>query len=140
MAGDVLSALANLFESSTPRGVVSVYGFGSHAAGRAHRESDVDVAVLLDWVAYPDRRQRFDARLDYAGQIARALGRNDIDLVVLNDAPPHLGRAIVTGGRRVYCRDRELDHAYVRDVQIRAADLEPFLRRTRERTLAAIRR
>jgi hypothetical protein len=59
---------------------------------------------------------------------------------VLNDAPPTLGRRIVTSGRRVYCADPERDHAFVRDVQLRAADLEPFLRRTREVKLAAIRR
>jgi predicted nucleotidyltransferase len=32
----------------TRREVVAAYLFGSHASGRAHRESDVDVGVLLD--------------------------------------------------------------------------------------------
>jgi hypothetical protein len=36
-------------------------------------------------------------------------------------------RRVVTEGERVYCSDRELDHASVRDAQLRAADLVPFL-------------
>jgi hypothetical protein len=46
----------------------------------------------------------------------------------------------VTTGRRIYCSDPDLDHAFVRDVQLRAADLEPFLRRTRARKLASLAR
>lgn len=54
--------------------------------------------------------------------------------------PPHLGRGIVTLGQRLFCADPEADHAYVRDVQLRAADLEPFLRRTRRVKLSALAR
>jgi predicted nucleotidyltransferase len=137
---DAVSAIRTLFESHAEHGVVSVYCFGSQTTGRAHRQSDLDIGVLLEWKACPDPRTRFDARLRLTAAIARAVGRNDIDLVILNDAPPHLGRAIVTRGHRVYCRDDELDHAYVRNVQLRAADLEPFLRRARQVKLAAILR
>jgi predicted nucleotidyltransferase len=44
-------------------GVVAAYLFGSVAAGRAHRESDVDIAVLLDWATFPTPAARFEARL-----------------------------------------------------------------------------
>jgi hypothetical protein len=59
---------------------------------------------------------------------------------VLNDAPPPLARHIVISGRRLLCTDPEADHAFVRDVQLRAADLEPFLRRSRRLKLEAIGR
>lgn len=120
--------------------VVSAYLFGSHARGRAHRESDVDVGVLLAWGAYPSSRERFQAQLTLVGRLASVLETDRVDLVVLNDAPPHLGRTIVTLGQRIFCSDREADHAYVRDVQLRAADLEPFLRRARRLKLSAIAR
>ena len=77
---------------------------------------------------------------DFANRLARALGTDDIDVVVLNDAPPMLGRRIVTTGRRVYCADDAATHAFVRDVQLRAADLAPFLRRTRRTKLDALGR
>jgi hypothetical protein len=37
---------------------------------------------------------------------------------------------------RVFCADPEQDHALVRDVQLRAADLDPFPRRIRRLKLA----
>ncbi len=121
-------------------GVVSAYLFGSVARGRGHRESDLDLGVLLDWTTYPTERGRFDARLKLSAQVGAALHRNDVDLVVLNDTPPHLSREIVTRGRRVYCGDPEANHAFVRTAMLRAADLEPFLRRTRRIKLDALAR
>lgn len=121
-------------------GVVSAYLFGSQAEGRAHRESDVDVGALVDPRAYPTEHDRFELRLRLGSFLEAALDGRKADLVMLNDAPPGLGRHIVTSGRRVHCADPDLDHAFVRDVQLRAADLEPFLRRMRRIKLAAIAR
>ena len=121
-------------------GIVSVYLFGSHAEGRAHRESDVDVAILLRRDAYPSARDRFDERIRLSGVLQAALRMRAVDVVVLNDVPPQFGRRIVTTGRRSVCTDPEADHAFVRDVQLRAADLEPFLRRMRRLKLDAIGR
>jgi predicted nucleotidyltransferase len=118
---------------------VSAYLFGSHARGHPHRESDVDIAVLLERAAFPTPRERFDERV----RLTAVLGAgpaHPVDVVVLNDAPPLLGRRIVTEGRRVLCRDDEADRAYARDTLLRAADLEPFLRRARAVKLAALTR
>lgn len=112
-------------------GIVSAYLFGSHAENRAHRESDIDVGVLFDRGCFPTASERFDRRLELIGRLSSGLGRQAIDLVSLNDAPPLLGRAVVVRGRRFYCSNDALDHAFVRDVQLRAADLEPWLRRMR---------
>jgi hypothetical protein len=68
------------------------------------------------------------------------LGVNAVDVVILNDVPPELGRRIVIQGQRLYCADYQIDHAFVRDVQLRAADLAPFLRRTRQVKLQALAR
>lgn len=130
--------LRRAFDSAP--GIVSAYLFGSVADGRAHRESDLDVGVLLDRLVYPDARDRFEARLELTGRLGTATRRNDVDVVILNDAPPHLARAIVTGGRRVFCADPEADHAFLRTTMLRAADLEPFLRRARRVKLKALER
>lgn len=63
----------------------------------------------------------------------------DADLVMLNDAPPRLGRRVVTRGERIPCRAASLDHASVCDVRLRAADLTPWLARMRKVKLAALR-
>ena len=120
-------------------GVVSAYLFGSEAQGRAHRESDVDVAVLLSRTVYPLAADRFEVRLRLTGQLQAAV-RREVDLVILNDASPQLVRRIMTGGRRLLVTDPGVDHAHLRTMLSRAADLEPFLKRTRAVKLAALAR
>jgi predicted nucleotidyltransferase len=122
------------------REVVAAYLFGSHAEGRAHRESDVDVGVLLDHGLCPDAKVRFDRRVALTAELIAALHENDVDLVILNDASPLLGRRIAIEGRLVHCADRAAEHAFRRDVQIRAADLAPFIEKARRRLLEVLRR
>ncbi len=119
--------------------VISVYLFGSYSLGAAHRESDVDLGVLLRRSRYPTVGERFETGLQLAVRLRPATGR-EVDVVVLNDAPPLLARRIVTAGQRIFCADPEADHAFVRDVQLRAADVAPFLRRMQQLKLAALAR
>jgi predicted nucleotidyltransferase len=139
-SAEIVSRLRRYFVEQAPVGVDSAYLFGSHAEARAHRESDVDVAVLLDRGAYPTSQARFDARVRLSSELISVLHNNLVDVVVLNDAPPELGRRIVQDGVRVYAGDPSHDHAYVRDVQLRAADLDPWLRRMRRIALEAVAR
>jgi predicted nucleotidyltransferase len=133
-------SLNRFFTRAEAEGIVSAYLYGSQSEGRAHRESDVDVAVLLDRRFFATTRERFEERLRLIGELGSALGRNDVDLVVLNDVPPPLGARIVTEGRRVFCSDSDADHTFRRDVQLRAADLLPFLRRMRAIKQEALKR
>lgn len=135
-----VARLDQYFSARSESGIASVYLFGGHAAGRAHRDSDVDIGILLQRRRYPKARDRFEARVRLGAELIRELRENDVDVVILNDAPPHLGRRIVSEGVRAFCGDPAADHAYVRDVQLRAADLEPFLRWTRRLKLEALAR
>ena len=137
---EIVSILERLLTDEPVTGLVSAYVFGSHAEGRTHRQSDVDIGVLLDRRIHGSSAARFLERVRITAWAVGALHRNAVDVVVLNDAPPQLARHIVTHGCRVYCRDPEADHAFVRDVQLRAADLEPFLRRARRVKLDALAR
>lgn len=127
---DIASAVQDL------PGTIAVYLFGSFAEGREHRESDVDLGFLLDRAMYPTERERFEFRVVMGSRLSDLLGRV-ADVVILNDAPPELARAIVTKGNRIYCADQEADRVFVRDAQLRAADIEPWLRRMRQIKLAA---
>jgi predicted nucleotidyltransferase len=137
--GHVAEALPSALDEEPRVAVASAYLFGSVAEGRVHRESDVDVALLLPREALPSAAERFDARLRLSARLHARLGR-PVDVVVLNDAAPGLGRHVVTRGVRVLLRDAAADHSFVRDVQLRAADLEPFLRRLRPLKLEALAR
>jgi predicted nucleotidyltransferase len=136
---DLETALRRYFERAAPRGVVAGYLFGSHAAGRPHRESDVDVAVLFDYARLPDRVARAREAVRLNAEVVGATHVNAVDLVALNDAPPELAATIVRDGRRVYCTDPALDAAFRRKALSRYADIRPFLERTRRVKLEAIR-
>ena len=129
-------AVREFMVGSAPGEVVSAYLFGSRVEGREHRQSDVDVAVLLR--PQLGAQERFETRLMLGSRLIGVLHVNEVDVVVLNDAPPLFARRVVYDGTRVYCSDDEADHAFRRDVQLRAADLAPFIERGRRALLAAL--
>ncbi len=133
-------ALRRYFETARPRGIVAAYLFGSRARGAAHRESDVDVAVLFERAVFADRDARAREAVRLATNLIGATHENQVDVVPLNDAPPELAVAAVSAGRRIYCTDAEADHAFLRTVLLRQADLRPFLARARRVKLRALAR
>jgi predicted nucleotidyltransferase len=130
--------IAAAIDRVLPGGVASAYLFGSEAEGRAHRESDVDVGVLLAPGSVPDDRERFALRLDLMGELAAELGGRQADVVLLDDAPPMLAKRIVLDGRRILDELPETDRAFVRRAILAAADLEPWLRHFTRRKLEVL--
>jgi len=83
--------------------VLEAYLFGSQAAGTARAHSDVDIAVYLDPASSPD--SIYGAAADLASELMSALARNDIDVVILNHAPPLLYHRVLRDGQRILSRD-----------------------------------
>jgi len=83
--------------------VLDAYLFGSLARGDAGATSDVDVAVYLDEGLTAVERGRF--ALELAAELMSRLARNDVDLVVLNSAPPLLYHRVLRDGERLLSRD-----------------------------------
>ena len=75
-----------------------------------------------------------------SGELAAVLGDRIVDVVVLNDVSPLFARRVVLEGRLLLCRDAVAEHSFRRDVQLRAADLDPFVARVRRRALEALAR
>ena len=82
---ETVATLERLLQEERIPGLLSVYLFGSHAAGRAHRESDVDIGVLLDRAAHPGREARFAEPVRLSAWAVGALHRPAVDVVVLNE-------------------------------------------------------
>jgi uncharacterized protein len=118
------------FEHHAPSGIAAAYLHGSTARGTRHDESDVDIGVLVDREVYPERSRRSKLRVRLASELVAALGMNEVDVVILNDVPPGLAARVVLDGTLLTVSDPEQVHAFTRDVQLRRADLAPFLRRT----------
>ena len=133
-------SIHDAFERFGGRGVIAAYLFGSHARGAAHRDSDVDVGVVLDYGVHVTRASRFAERVRLASELIGGLHVNAVDLIVLNDAPPLLARRVLLDGRQVYCADADADRDFRRDTLLRAADLEPFLARMQALKVDALAR
>lgn len=119
--------------------VVSAYLFGSRARGTEHRQSDVDVAVLFDREALPERRDRSRAAVALNSELIGVTHCNEVDVVVLNDGTPELARLATEEGERVFCRDEEADRRFRLLTHLRYIDLVPFLRRNRRIKVEALR-
>ncbi len=123
--GQYAAALEQYFASL--EGVVLAYLFGSHARGRAWAQSDVDVAVLLE--GRPDNDQCFDMRLEVIGGLMGILHTNDVDVLILNQAPPALRYAVLRDGIVLFCRDRQAMIEFRVRTLNEYLDFKPFLKR-----------
>lgn len=103
------------------------YLFGSQAQGRVHALSDVDVAILLAEQFSPADQSQ--TRLRLTGELMALLHREDVDVVVLNQASPLLRHRVLRDGRLLFSIDdrararfaeetyrRYLDCRYMNDV------------------------
>jgi len=100
---DIMSLMPTLVEAiSKDEHVNALFLFGSRAEDRQGDTSDVDLAVLLDDDL--PRRLRSDKRLDLLALATTTLSTDEVDLVVLNDAPVSLAYRVFSQGRLLYER------------------------------------
>lgn len=87
------------FEKS--RKITAVYLFGSHASGREHHMSDVDIGILLDH-NYPGSVENLKEKCIV--ELGRLL-RKDIHPVIMNTAGEVLLKQIFSKGRAVLMKN-----------------------------------
>lgn len=104
--------------------VSAAWLFGSVAAGKSRKDSDIDIAVLF--VPGLSKHERFDLRLCLAGEMTRLAGR-DVDVVDMQSVPLYLQHQVRKVGRLIV----EKDHAYRLAFDVRSRreyfDLLPVL-------------
>jgi predicted nucleotidyltransferase len=84
-------------------GVVAASLFGSQATGLIGPLSDVDIAIWVD--PELDPKQRLTLRSELSRAATAALGTDEVDLVLLNDAPPLFKHRAMSGAVRLIERD-----------------------------------
>jgi predicted nucleotidyltransferase len=109
--------------ASTRTEILAAYVFGSVATARTRKDSDVDVAVLLRDGMRSSRM--FDYRLELLAGIASALHRPDVDIVILNGAPPLLAHRILSKGKLVFERSASARVRFQVMTANRYADMVP---------------
>lgn len=97
LPADHLDALQQTF----PRHHITLaYLFGSRADGRARPSSDIDIAVLIPHAHF--KALTLDSRVALINDILDALGTENADVVILNEAPPLLAFEVIKHGKILY--------------------------------------
>lgn len=105
--------------------IVAAYLFGSVAAGKAHKFSDVDVALLL--VEPVDRARAWEIRLEAMGEAETAFGRR-ADVGILNTSPVVYCYLALKHGRLIFDRGLSQRPEFEARTYLRYFDLKPYLR------------
>ena len=104
--------------------VIAVYLYGSHAAGKGGRASDVDIGVLMD---SSDRKTQVEKRTRYMLELAAVL-RKEIHPVILNSAGEEPMRQIFTKGKCILVNDPKKLSLFKMTMFSRIADFSYYRR------------
>jgi len=124
---DAIEQRLRRFFAADPRGAAAVYLFGSTARDTARRDSDVDVAVLLQ---EDPPRTLAGLRVDLQHDLQELLGL-PVELVVLNHRSADFIHHVLSDGRLLLDHDPERRIFFEVRARNEYFDLLPFLRRYR---------
>ena len=113
--------------------VLVAYLFGSQARGRPTPISDVDFAVLLSETV--PRESYLDYRIALMQELTRIFRSDEVQVVILNQAPPLLAYKVIVEGKPLLCRDELARLRFRTDATRRYLDTKP-LRRVQETATA----
>ena len=83
--------------------IVALYALGSLVTGDLKPLSDLDFGVLVSGKV--DKQKRFDKHLDLIGMFNEVLKTDEVDLIMMNDAPMRFSHNIIKSGKLIYCKD-----------------------------------
>lgn len=115
--------------------LVAVYLFGSTAQNKAHRQSDIDLAILF--TANLPAEIRFRHRLLIGAHLETRLPV-PIDLIDLNSAPLFLCFQVIKTGRILLEHDRTARCIFQMRTMSFYYDLKPYLDQQRTQTMQRI--
>lgn len=99
--GEILARLTSALEAREE--ILEGYLFGSYASGQEQAHSDIDIAVYIDETRARGGAWGYQAQL--TTDLMVAVGKNDVDVVVLNRASILLYHRILRDGIRLLSRD-----------------------------------
>ena len=109
---DVMDRLPELIDQiSKDKEIVALFAFGSLARGDLKPLSDLDFGIFA--IPTLDRKQRFDKHLELIGVFNKHFETDEIDLVLMNDAPMRYSYNIIRSGKLLFCSDSDILRDFV---------------------------
>ena len=103
---------------------VFAYLFGSMAKGTAHRFSDMDIAVYL-------KDPSTASYLKLLGKLPTRT-RRELDVVLLNTAPPLLCYKVIKEGKLLFTKDRRVLSSFIYMTLLKALDIKESIESLRK--------
>lgn len=122
--------LQRFFEQQ--KAIIAGYLFGSFAKGRNSRFSDIDVAILVAEDIAPSAYA--DLQSQYMVDLSEHLGC-EMDILILNHAPPFVKFQVFRYGQRLFERDRTRSRRFVAASIVEYFDFEPLKRIMEQRVI-----
>ena len=135
---DLVTQLESALQSILPEYPVALaYLFGSAAAGRATRLSDVDIALLTREELDPYSQLKLELRIETA--LAEEADVRNADVRIINRAPLAIRGQVVCRGILLYCADEEARVEFETNTRDEYFDYLPIARQLRDAFFADVR-
>jgi predicted nucleotidyltransferase len=121
---------------SADRDVIALYAFGSLARGLLKPLSDLDIAILIS--NHIRGKLRFEKHLQILSALNGLFHTDEIDLVLLNDAPLRFSHSILRDGKLLFCRDFKVLINFAENVRKSYLDFRYYRNRFDEEFLKGI--
>lgn len=114
--------ISEYFKGNTD--VVTVYLYGSHAAGKNISTSDIDLGIVLD--SEKIQRDQFSAKRErFLLDLSRIL-RKEIHLVVLNTVGEGLLNQVIRKGACIFIGNKKKQTLFISKALLRIADFNYY--------------
>jgi predicted nucleotidyltransferase len=114
---------------SDENNILLAYIFGSQSKGKTGPLSDYDFAVFLS------RKPSFQFKYKLKNKLVNFLDTEQVDLVILNDAPVELKYKIIATGKTIFQKNSTIRTEFEADTLSRYFDYLPVLRAQKKEIL-----
>jgi predicted nucleotidyltransferase len=133
-ATEKIPEMVDLLHADTD--VIVLYAFGGLAKGQLKPLSDLDIAVMVSKTL--TNKERFEKHLQLLSSLNQLFGTDEIDLVLLNDAPLRFAHSILRDGKLLFCRGLKVLVDFAENVRTSYLDFRYYRDRFDEEFLKGI--